>query len=129
MTNSSIWPIGRTLSSGPGSSGNEAVLDIPPSSSTEASTSDCFVSLQDIRWLRGFYTSAEMQSVYSKVLANRTSHIQIIKRVTPKKNGLTIEWSYLIKLWGGARGVMVIVVGNGHGDTSSNPGRFWLHFT
>ena len=29
----------------------------------------------------------------------------------------------------GARGVMVIVVGNGHGDTSSNPGRYWLHFT
>ena len=25
--------------------------------------------------------------------------------------------------------VMVIVVGNGHGDTSSNPGREWLHFT
>ena len=24
---------------------------------------------------------------------------------------------------GGARGVMVIVVGNGHGDTYSNPGR------
>ena len=24
---------------------------------------------------------------------------------------------------GGARGVMVIVVGNEHGDTSSNPGR------
>ena len=24
---------------------------------------------------------------------------------------------------GGARGVMVIVVRNGHGDTSSNPGR------
>ena len=24
---------------------------------------------------------------------------------------------------GGARGVMVIVVGNGHRDTSSNPGR------
>ena len=29
----------------------------------------------------------------------------------------------------GARGVMVIVVGNGHADTSSNPGRDWLHFT
>ena len=29
---------------------------------------------------------------------------------------------------GGARGVMVIVVGNGHGDTSSNPGRDWLPF-
>ena len=26
---------------------------------------------------------------------------------------------------GGARGVVVIVVGNGHGDTSSNPGRDW----
>ena len=24
---------------------------------------------------------------------------------------------------GGARGVMAIVIGNGHGDTSSNPGR------
>ena len=30
---------------------------------------------------------------------------------------------------GDACGVMVIVVGNGHGDTSSNPGRDWLHFT
>ena len=29
----------------------------------------------------------------------------------------------------GARGVMVIVVGNGDGDMSSNPGRDWLHFT
>ena len=26
-------------------------------------------------------------------------------------------------------GVMVIVVENGHGDTSSNPGWDWLHFT
>ena len=26
-------------------------------------------------------------------------------------------------------GAMVIFVGNGHGDTSSNPGRDWLHFT
>ena len=30
---------------------------------------------------------------------------------------------------GGARGVMVIAVGNGHGDLSSKPGRDWLHFT
>ena len=30
---------------------------------------------------------------------------------------------------GGARGVMVIIIGNGHGDTSSNTGRDWLHFT
>ena len=26
-------------------------------------------------------------------------------------------------------GVMVTVVGNGHGDSSSNPRRDWLHFT
>ena len=29
----------------------------------------------------------------------------------------------------GAHGVMVIVAENGHGDTSSNSGRDWLHFT
>ena len=28
----------------------------------------------------------------------------------------------------GARGVIVIVVGNEHSDTSSNPARDWLHF-
>ena len=30
---------------------------------------------------------------------------------------------------GDTRSVMVIEVGNGHGDTSSSPGRGWLHFT
>ena len=30
---------------------------------------------------------------------------------------------------GGALGVMVTVVGNGHGDTSSNPRWDWLHST
>ena len=44
------------------------------------------------------------------------------------------SWSVLrrdstVALSWGARGVMVIVVGNGHGDTSSNPGWDWLHFT
>ena len=29
----------------------------------------------------------------------------------------------------GAHGVMVIVVGNGHGETSSNPEQDGLHFT
>ena len=34
-----------------------------------------------------------------------------------------IKYFYLIQIiYGDARGVMVIVVGNGHGDTSSNPG-------
>ena len=35
----------------------------------------------------------------------------------------------ITKLAGGACSVMVIVVGNGYGDMSSNPGRDWLHFT
>ena len=30
---------------------------------------------------------------------------------------------------GGALGVMVTVAGYGHGDTSSNPGPDWFHFT
>ena len=44
----------------------------------------------------------------------------------------TIVWfqvMIIICSVGGARGVMVIVVGNGHGDSSSNPGRDWLDFT
>ena len=36
---------------------------------------------------------------------------------------------YLIVCQGGTRGVMVIVTGYGHGDTSSIPGQDWLHFT
>ena len=34
-----------------------------------------------------------------------------------------IEAKSFVNFYGGARGVMVIVVGNGHGDLSSNPGR------
>ena len=40
---------------------------------------------------------------------------------------ITYNGWYAIK--GGACGVMVIVVGNGHGDTSSYPGRDWLYVT
>ena len=36
---------------------------------------------------------------------------------------------YQTILFGGARGVMLIVAGYGHGDTGSNPGPDWLHFT
>ena len=37
--------------------------------------------------------------------------------------------SQFIRIIGGAHGVMVIAIGNGHGNTSSIPGRDWLHFT
>ena len=37
-------------------------------------------------------------------------------------------FSYIYN-YGGARGVMVLVIGNGYGNTSSNHGWDWLHFT
>ena len=37
--------------------------------------------------------------------------------------------SYNQSFHGGARGVMVIIVGNGHGDPSSNLRRGCMHFT
>ena len=40
----------------------------------------------------------------------------------PVKKSLETYWMHRIY-------IIVIVVGNGHGDTSSNPGRDWLHFT
>ena len=65
-------------------------------------------------------------------------------RIQPKMmgasfNGTAIISSYspinasdetnIINFYGGARGVMVIVVGNGHGDMSSNPEQDCLHFS
>ena len=79
MSNSSIWPIDRTLSdattlgqSGPGSDGNEGILYIPQSSSiTGASSSDCSVSYPG-HLLGGVlpYPSVEMQLVYPTALPN-----------------------------------------------------------
>ena len=78
-SNSSIWPIDRTLSgattpgqSGLGTNGNVAVVHIPQSSSiTEASPSDCLVSYQEIRCGgTGSCLSVEIQSVYSTVPAD-----------------------------------------------------------
>ena len=42
---------------------------------------------------------------------------------------LSIRHRSYVNINGGANGVMVNVVGNGHDDTSSNPGQDWLHFT
>ena len=72
MSNSSIWPIDRTLSgvttlgqNEPGSNGNEEVLHIPWRSKGGASPSDCLASYPENSWRGGeFYPSAEMQLVY-----------------------------------------------------------------
>ena len=77
MSNSSIWPLDRTLSSAttfsqsePGSNSNEGVLYIPKCFSfTGASPSDCLVSYPQ-HLLGEFYPSVQMQSVYSATLAN-----------------------------------------------------------
>ena len=45
------------------------------------------------------------------------------------KHNHNFMWTITFIYFGGARGVMVIVVGNEHGDTSSNPGRDWFPFT
>ena len=77
MSNSSIWPIDRTLSGATtpgqsqlGSDGNEGILRIPQSSSiTEVSPSDCLVSYTG-HSLEGSYPCVEIQSVYSTATAN-----------------------------------------------------------
>ena len=75
MSNSSIRLIYRILSgtttlgqSGPGSEGNEGALRIPQSSIiTGASLSDCLMSYLG-HLLGGFYSFADMQSVYYTAL-------------------------------------------------------------
>ena len=78
MSNSSIWPIDRTLSgattlsqSGPRSDGNEVILCIPQSSSiTGASPSDCLMLYAGhLLVAEQSYLSPEMQLVYSTALA------------------------------------------------------------
>ena len=83
MSNSSIWPIDRTLSGATTpsqsrleSNGNEGVL--PQSSSiTEASPTDCLVSYLGYSQEES-YSSAEMQSVYSTTPAFATEGISCI---------------------------------------------------
>ena len=44
-------------------------------------------------------------------------------------DNLRIEIYIFVLKKGGARGVIVIVAGYGHGDTNSNPRLDWMHFT
>ena len=77
VSNSSIWPTGRTLSgattpdqSGLGSNGNEGILRIPQSSSiTGASPSDCLVSYKGHKLGCVSYPSAGMQLAYCTALS------------------------------------------------------------
>ena len=58
----------------------------------------------------------------------------LLRIVTILKGNTLKDISNMFKIWPiidvdkltvGARGVIVMVIGNGHGDTSGNPGRDW----
>ena len=59
---------------------------------------------------------------------NKTKNKTKTKTVHLFKLHLVIIFTSYKLTFGGARGVMVTVVGHGHSNTSSNPGRDWLHF-
>ena len=64
---------------------------------------------------------SETHLTWSKSDLNLVSLVQILRAIHMTPQDIFIQ---------GARGVMVIVVGNGQDDEeSSNPGRDWLHFT
>ena len=62
----------------------------------------------------------------SKELKTFWSNISSYKKPNNKKKQCRLKYKRRL---GGACGVMVIAVRNGHGETSSNPRRGWLHFT
>ena len=64
--------------------------------------------------LQAFFFLNELLSLLQKVENKNSNQTWILK--------LTLENNNYYALLGGARGVMVITVGNGLGDTSSNPG-------
>ena len=85
---------------------------------------NCSVPIQDLaykifreRWT--IETGGERGSGRSMVVARYDIYIYIYIYIYRGALGIN----------GGARGVIVIVVGNGDGDSCSNPRRDWLHFT
>ena len=80
-------------------------------------------------WVKSFAVFATLPCIY-----HMTKTFQAME-VTPCDWSYHGDWNTNMCIAshhvydGGARGVMVIIVGNGHGDMSSNLGRDWLHFT
>ena len=66
---------------------------------------------------KGFYNEA----IYNSSYKNEPKYLESNRNDSNRGNNIRNNKT--------ARGVMVILVGNGHGDTSSKPGRDWLHFT
>ena len=80
-----------------------------------------FISKFILNW-HGYYKKLKWSCSYDRMLmSNRYIHLL--------NTSITDRMYHKASFFGGARGVIVVVVGNEHGDTSSNPGRDWLHFT
>ena len=80
-----------------------------------------------------FRNNGEVESIFKDFFSSKPLqfyHIVIINNINGWQICICVQTLYfnLYFFFGGARGVMAIVVGNGHGDTSSNPGRDSLHF-
>ena len=74
------------------------------------------------------FNNAVVRMVSTRTLLSIPSRPFNNPLVTVSKAPVTIGINVTF-MFGGARGVVIIAVGNEHGDTSSNPGRDWLHFT
>ena len=83
---------------------------------------DVFYSseIPKVMWYGPLYDSIFI-TLYNKKIPNKQHG-----NVTEKKEA---DLLYTVIKFGGPHGVTVIVVRNGHGNTSSNPGRVNLHFT
>ena len=96
MSNSSIWPIAKTLwgatilgQSRPGSNGNEGVLHIPQISKAGAMPSDGLMSYPEHLLTGGeSYPTAEIQSVYSTASA--------ASRICSRQHIAFLSSSYLV---------------------------------
>ena len=133
--------------SGPWCNGSKGLLHITQSSRTGASPSDAIKCLtQNSHGLGLFLCRGTVGVFYGTCWQGLKKEIDILNNTIKKKR---IFFFYFF-WWGsafferiilctslfghlqrykGGRGVVVIAVGNEHGDTSSNPGRDRLHFT
>ena len=65
--------------------------------------------------------SADMSSDLLQVFVNSETYTELRNLLNLRGSPVLIPLTIIRQQYGGARGVVVIVVGNGHGDTSSNP--------
>ena len=100
-------------------------------------------AIYKIKFQNERYNNAQVQTINALFLQSNKVRAKVISllqykylpwwwsktRLKVLGNQLIIETLLTNSNFGGARGVMVIVIGNEHGDKISNPGRDLLHFT